>query len=178
MRVDKNTSQFVCVRAQRVRKTNCKPNSKNGSPFFEITFVALPKSPSTCVRWAGSSRQSNGGAGLESVSLDDGAELELGSVVKVKLTQVLLGGNASLVQVAEFRLGELRFANVLVAKLDSLITVFFATPAVSSRARSALASTVWRLSPSRTLRSSRSTPSSTCSSSAARFPVPRAARSC
>ena len=62
MRVDKNTSQFVCVRARRVRKTNCKPNSKNGSPFFEITFVALPKSPSTCVRWAGSSRQSNGGS--------------------------------------------------------------------------------------------------------------------
>ena len=62
-------------------------------------------------------------AGLEGVSLDDGAELELGGIVKVKLTQVLLGGNAGLVQVAEFRLGELRFANVLVAKLDSLITV-------------------------------------------------------
>ena len=43
-------------------------------------------------------------AGLEGISLDDGAELQLGSVVKVELTQVLLGGNASLVQVAEFRL--------------------------------------------------------------------------
>ena len=62
-------------------------------------------------------------AGLEGISLDDGAELQLGSVVKVELTQVLLGGNASLVQVAEFGLGELRFANVLIAKLDSLITV-------------------------------------------------------
>ena len=77
-------------------------------------------------------------AGLEGVSLDDGAELELGSVVKVKLTQVLLGGNASLVQVAEFRLGELRFANVLVAKLDSLITVFFAGLLLSDHAGTGL----------------------------------------
>ena len=77
-------------------------------------------------------------AGLEGISLDDGAELQLGSVVKVELTQVLLGGNASLVQVAEFRLGELRFANVLVAKLDSLITVFFAGLLLSDHAGTGL----------------------------------------
>ncbi len=61
-------------------------------------------------------------AGLEGVSLDDVADVQLGSVVKVKLTQVLLGGNASLVQVAHFGLGQLRFANVLIAQLNSLIT--------------------------------------------------------
>ena len=75
---------------------------------------------------------------LREFDLDNASELELGSVVKVKLTQVLLGGNASLVQVAEFRLGELRFANVLVAKLDSLITVFFAGLLLSDHAGTGL----------------------------------------
>ena len=35
-------------------------------------------------------------AGLEGISLDDGAELQLGSVVKVELTQVLLGETPAL----------------------------------------------------------------------------------
>ncbi len=77
-------------------------------------------------------------AALEGVGLDDRAKLQLSGVVEVELAQVLLGGNASLVQVAEFGLGELRFADVLIAQLDSLITVFFVGLLLSDHAGTGL----------------------------------------
>ena len=62
-------------------------------------------------------------ADLEHIRLDDGAELQLAAVVEGELAQVLLGGNASLVEMADFGLGQLLFSNVLIAQLDCLITI-------------------------------------------------------
>ena len=58
---------------------------------------------------------------FEGVSLNDVADVQLGGVIQVELTQVLLGGHASLVQVAHFGLGQLPLGNVLIAQLNSLI---------------------------------------------------------
>ena len=58
---------------------------------------------------------------FEGVSLDDVADVQFGGVIQVELTQVLLGGHASLVQVAHFGLGQLPLGNVLIAQLNSLI---------------------------------------------------------
>ena len=62
-------------------------------------------------------------ADLEHIRLDDGAELQLAAVVEGELAQVLLGGNAGLVEMADFGLGQLLFSNVLIAQLDCLITI-------------------------------------------------------
>ncbi len=64
-------------------------------------------------------------ADLEHIGLDDGAELQLAAIVEVELAQVLLGGNAGLVEMADFRLGQLLFSHVLKAQLNSLITILF-----------------------------------------------------
>ena len=73
-----------------------------------------------------------GGAGhvyevtlLEGVGLDDVAGVELSGVLQVELAQVLLGGHASLVQVAHFGLGELPLGNVLIAQLNGVVAVLF-----------------------------------------------------
>ena len=49
-------------------------------------------------------------ADLEHIRLDDGAELQLAAVVEGELAQVLLGGNAGLVEMAVF-VEDLRHAN-------------------------------------------------------------------
>ena len=64
-------------------------------------------------------------AGLEGVGLDDVADVQLGGVVQVELTQVLLGGSAGLVQVAHLGLAQLALGDILEAQLDSLIAFLF-----------------------------------------------------
>ena len=58
---------------------------------------------------------------FEGVGLDDVADIQLGSVFQVEFAQILLGGHASLVQVAQFGLGQLPLGNILKAQLDRLI---------------------------------------------------------
>ena len=61
--------------------------------------------------------------GGKGVSLDDVAHAQFGGVLQVELLQVLLGGHARLVQVAQLRLGELALRNVLEAQLHGLVAV-------------------------------------------------------
>ena len=56
---------------------------------------------------------------FEGVSLHDVADVQLSRVVQVKLAQVLLGGDAGLVQVAHLGLGQLALGDILVAQLHS-----------------------------------------------------------
>jgi large subunit ribosomal protein L3 len=121
---------------------------------------------------------------LREFDLDNASELELGAIIKadtfksgdfVDVTGTSKGhGYTGVIKRWNASRGRMTHGGGPVHRHAGSMG---STPAVSSRARSAPASTVWRLSPSRTLRSSRSTPSSTCSSSAARFPVPRVASS-
>ena len=62
-------------------------------------------------------------AGSEGVSLDFVADVHFGSAVQLELLQVLLGGNASLLQVACLRLAELGFLHVAEAQLDGYVAV-------------------------------------------------------
>ena len=54
---------------------------------------------------------------FKGVGLHDVAHVQLGGVLQVKLTQILLGGNAGLVQVAHLGLGQLALGDILEAQL-------------------------------------------------------------
>ena len=62
-------------------------------------------------------------AGSEGVSLDFVADVHVGSAVQLELLQVLLGGNAGLLQVACLRLAELLLGDVAKAQLDGYVAV-------------------------------------------------------
>ena len=62
-------------------------------------------------------------AGSEGVSLDFVADIHVSSAIQLELLQVLLGGNASLLQVACLRLAQLGLLHVAKAKLDGGVAV-------------------------------------------------------
>ena len=62
-------------------------------------------------------------AGSEGVSLDLVANVHVGSALQLELLQVLLGGYASLLQVAGLRLAQLVLLDVAKAKLDGGVAV-------------------------------------------------------
>ena len=55
---------------------------------------------------------------LKGVGLHDVAHVQLGGILQIELAQVLLGGDAGLVQVAHLGLGQLALGDILVAQLD------------------------------------------------------------
>ena len=60
-------------------------------------------------------------AGGKGIGLHDVAHIQLG--VQIELLQVLLGGDAGLVQVAHLTLGQLALGDILVAQLHGLVAV-------------------------------------------------------
>ena len=59
------------------------------------------------------------------IHLDLVAHVQVGGAVELELLEDLLPGLASLLQVAQLRLGEFLLGNILIAQLDRLIAVLF-----------------------------------------------------
>ena len=57
-------------------------------------------------------------AHLEGVGLHEVADVQLGGVLQVELTEILLGSHVRLLQVAQLALGELALGHILEAHLD------------------------------------------------------------
>ena len=64
-------------------------------------------------------------ADCENACLNFVADVHLGGLLHAELLEVLLEGNLSLFQMAELRLGQLGFLDVLKAKLYGVVAVFF-----------------------------------------------------
>ena len=64
-------------------------------------------------------------ADCENACLNLVADIHLGGLLHAELLEVLLEGNLSLLQMAELRLGQLGFLDVLKTKLYGVVAVFF-----------------------------------------------------